>query len=198
MRAVGPRALLVEVDGPAAALDLATWLRAGPVVAEEVVPGASTVLLDEVVDTAGARTRLRAWRRGGGGPPGVAPPEVEVPVRYDGPDLGVVAAAWGCDPDEVVARHTATVFTSVFCGFAPGFAYLSGLPAELAVPRRDHPRARVPAGSVALADAWCGAYPTASPGGWQLLGTTDAVLWDVDREPPALLAPGTRVRFVAR
>ena len=87
---------------------------------------------------------------------------------------------------------------AAFCGFAPGFAYLTGLPDELAVPRRQTPRTRVPVGSVALAGSWCGVYPTASPGGWQLLGHTDAPLWDVDRPQPALLAPGTRVRFVAR
>ncbi len=115
---------------------------------------------------------------------------------YDGPDLEDVAGLWGVEPAEVVARHTRLELVSVFCGFAPGFAYLSGLPREWAVPRLDSPRSRVPVGSVALADTWCGVYPTASPGGWRLLGRTDATLWDVHRDPPALLAPGTRVRFV--
>ena len=96
----------------------------------------------------------------------------------------------------MVARHGEVEFVSAFCGFAPGFAYLAGLPEKYAVPRLDSPRSRVPAGAVGLAGAWCGVYPTASPGGWRLLGRTDATLWDPDRSRPALLAPGTRVRFV--
>ena len=122
--------------------------------------------------------------------------QVEIPVVYDGPDLETVAAHWGCEPDEVADRHQAADLVSAFCGFAPGFAYLSGL--EVSVPRLVTPRTRVPAGSVALAGTWCGVYPVASPGGWQIIGTTDAVLWDARRAEPALLAPGTRVRFVAR
>ncbi len=120
---------------------------------------------------------------------------MRVPVRYDGPDLERVAEHWGCSSEEVVARHAATDFTSLFCGFAPGFAYLGGLPDRLSVPRLDTPRTRVEPGSVALADRWCGIYPTASPGGWLVIGTTDTRLWDTEREQPALLAPGTRVRF---
>jgi KipI family sensor histidine kinase inhibitor len=95
----------------------------------------------------------------------------------------------------VAARHQAVTFVSAFCGFAPGFAYLSGL--DAAVSRLATPRTRVPAGSVALAGTWCGVYPTTSPGGWRIIGSTDARLWDVDRDPPALLVPGTRLRFVA-
>jgi KipI family sensor histidine kinase inhibitor len=98
--------------------------------------------------------------------------------------------------EEAVTAHTGTQFSVAFCGFSPGFAYLAGLPARLAVPRRASPRTRVPAGSVALADGWCGVYPQASPGGWALVGTTDVELFDLDRDPPALLTPGTRVRFV--
>src|SRR4029079_13225579 len=122
-------------------------------------------------------------------------PEVEGPVVYDGPDLEDVAAQWGCDVDQVPARHQATAFVASFCGFAPGFAYLTGL--DVAVRRLTSPRARVPGGSVALADRWCGVYPTASPGGWRIIGRTDARLWCVHEHPRALLAPGTRVRFVA-
>jgi KipI family sensor histidine kinase inhibitor len=99
-------------------------------------------------------------------------------------------------PRAVVAAHTATTFRVGFCGFAPGFAYLTGLPAALAVPRHPTPRTKVPAGSVALADTYCGVYPTESPGGWQLIGRTDVVLFDVAATPPALLVPGVRVRFV--
>ena len=121
---------------------------------------------------------------------------MELPVVYDGADLEDIASRWGTDVDGVVARHTGTAFVSAFCGFAPGFAYLAGLAGEYAVPRLDSPRTRVPAGAVGLAGPWCGVYPSESPGGWRLLGRTDARLWDPDRSRPALLAPGTRVRFV--
>ncbi|MFT4262495.1 MAG: carboxyltransferase domain-containing protein, partial [Nocardioides sp.] len=121
---------------------------------------------------------------------------VELPTAYDGADLGRVAELWECSVEEVVARHTSLVFTSVFCGFAPGFAYLTGLPPAWRAPRLAEPRVRVPAGSVGIAGEWCGVYPVASPGGWLLLGRTEATLWDPgDAERPALLAPGTRVRF---
>lgn len=194
---VGPAAVLVEVDDAAAALDLARHAREVHVAAREVVPAARTVLFDGVGSPAAVEAVLVSWRPGTSGA-GVEGEPVEVPVVYDGPDLDDVAARWGTDRDGVVARHTALTFVSAFCGFAPGFAYLTGLPGDLSVPRLATPRPRVPAGSVGLAGAWCGAYPTASPGGWRLLGHTDATLWDADRDPPALLAPGTRVRFVAR
>ena len=194
----GPDAVLVEVGSASEAVDLATWARDRGL-ARDVVPGAETVLLDglrEGLGDAGADggrldALLAGWR------PSAAPAgaEVEIPVRYDGPDLGAVAEHWGCEVEEVVRRHQETTFVSAFCGFAPGFAYLSGLAHD--VPRLTTPRTRVPAGSVALAGRWCGVYPGESPGGWRLLGTTDAVLWDAGREHPALLAPGTRVSFVA-
>lgn len=121
---------------------------------------------------------------------------VEIPTRYDGPDLAEVATLTGLTEDEVVRRHGESEWTVAFCGFAPGFAYLTGGDPALGVPRRTTPRTAVPAGSVGLADSFSGAYPRRMPGGWQLIGRTDAVLWDPDREPPALLPPGTRVRFV--
>lgn len=210
----GPHALLAEVADASAALALATWARAVGIAADEVVPAARTVLFDGLTTAAveALRDRLLTWT-----PDAVVPdivpdiasdivggivagrpvgPVVEVPVVYDGADLAYVAEQWGTDVEGVVARHTGTAFTSAFCGFAPGFAYLAGLPPEPAVPRLDSPRAAVPAGAVALAGSWCGVYPTASPGGWRLLGRTDVVLWDATRTDPALLAPGTRVRFV--
>jgi len=195
LRPFGPTAVLAEVDGPASALALATWARAAGVPAVEIVPAAETVLFDGVADPAGLGARLAGWTA-----PDVAPGGdlVEVPVDYDGPDLGAVAAAWGTDAAGVVRQHAAIEYVASFCGFAPGFAYLAGLPAGLAVPRLESPRPQVPPGSVALAGPWCGVYPAASPGGWQLIGRTDAVLWDPDRPQPALLAPGTRVRFVPR
>jgi KipI family sensor histidine kinase inhibitor len=121
---------------------------------------------------------------------------VEIPVTYDGPDLDDVAVLTGLTRDGVVAAHTGTDWRVGFGGFAPGFAYLVGGDPRLRVPRRSEPRTRVPAGAVGLAGEFSGIYPRESPGGWQLLGTTDVVLWDADREPPALLVPGTIVRFV--
>jgi KipI family sensor histidine kinase inhibitor len=123
---------------------------------------------------------------------------VEIPVVFDGEDLAAVARLWQTDERGVVDRLRTTELRVAFCGFSPGWAYLSGLPEELAVPRLDTPRPRVPAGSVALADSYAGIYPTASPGGWLLVGRTDVTLFDPDRTPPALLSPGTRVRFTER
>lgn len=191
---MGEGALLVEVDDSAQALSLARWAR-DHLDALEVVPAARSVLLDGVADPAATRDRLVDWQPGAATPAG---DRVEIQTVYDGADLEDVAGLWGCSVAEVVERHTALDFRVAFCGFAPGFAYLTGLPAAWAVGRLAVPRPRVPAGSVALADTWCGVYPTASPGGWRLLGHTDAPLWDVSREPPALLPPGTRVRFSAR
>ena len=198
--AVGRRAALVEVGDAGQALSLALWARTR-VEADEVVPAAATVLFDGVDDLGALSRLLTGWT------PAVDVPSaelVEITVVYDGPDLTVVAAAWGVGTDEVVARHTSREYVVAFCGFAPGFAYLTaGQPGaagreEPHVPRRDTPRAQVPAGSVALAGPWTGIYPTASPGGWQLLGTTETSLWDQSREQPALLPPGTRVRFSPR
>jgi KipI family sensor histidine kinase inhibitor len=123
--------------------------------------------------------------------------DVEIDVTYDGADLEEVARLCGLTPDDVVAAHTAAPMRVGFGGFAPGFAYLVGGDERLNVPRRAEPRTRVPAGSVGLAGEFSGVYPRESPGGWQLIGHTDAVLWDVDRDPPALLTPGTWVQFRA-
>jgi len=123
--------------------------------------------------------------------------EVVIVVSYDGPDLAEVAALTGLSAGEVVAAHTGTAWTVGFGGFAPGFAYLTGGDPRLRVPRRATPRPKVPAGSVGLAGDFSGVYPRSSPGGWQLIGHTDADLFDVDRDPPALLQPGMRVRFEA-
>ncbi|MFE9839576.1 5-oxoprolinase subunit PxpB [Streptomyces sp. NPDC005551] len=196
--AVGGHALLVEVSSGEAVQALhAELLRRradGDLSAEEIVPAARTVLLDGVPDPVRLAERLAAWKI----PPLPARTEqaVEIPVRYDGPDLAEVAARWGVPPREVAEIHAATEFRVAFCGFAPGFGYLTGLPSRYDVPRRATPRTAVPAGSVGLAGHYTGVYPRSSPGGWQLIGTTDAVLWDHRREPAALLAPGTRVRFV--
>lgn len=159
----------------------------------EAVLGARTVLLR------GDPTVLRSVVRAVDVPDRAIPPDARehvVEVRYDGPDLGQVATLTGLSVDDVVAAHTGTPWTVAFGGFAPGFAYLVGGDPRLVVPRLATPRAVVPRGAVGLAGAFSGVYPRESPGGWQLLGTTDAVLFDLERTPAALLAPGDTVRFV--
>ncbi|MFJ2649283.1 5-oxoprolinase subunit PxpB [Streptomyces sp. NPDC087420] len=197
---VGDRALLVELaDGEETAAFRAELLRrraAGTLPAvREIVPAARTVLLDGLDDPAGFAAGLLTWELPPPDSPGSA--TVSLPVRYDGPDLAEVAALWGMSEREVVRIHTAAEFRVAFCGFAPGFGYLTGLGERYAVPRRATPRTAVPAGSVGLAGPYTGVYPRSSPGGWQVIGTTDTVLWDASREPAALLSPGTRVRFTA-
>jgi KipI family sensor histidine kinase inhibitor len=192
----GEQAVLAEPDDPRLVPALCDAVRADETVVE-AVPGAATLLV--VFDP--ARTDadritglLRAHKVSDRPLPRREP--VELPVRYDGADLSSVAEATRMSPDEVVARHAAGEYTVRFCGFTPGFGYLDGLDARLHVPRHAEPRTRVAAGSVGIAGEFTGVYPRPSPGGWQLLGRTDAVLWDPDREPPALLVPGTTVRFV--
>jgi KipI family sensor histidine kinase inhibitor len=126
-------------------------------------------------------------------------PAIEIPVRYggaDGPDLEELAVLHGLTPDAVVDLHAATIYEVFFLGFAPGFAYLGTVPAEIATPRLARPRERVPAGSVGIAGEQTGIYPFSMPGGWRLIGRTDRVVWDTGRDRPALLMPGDRVRFV--
>ena len=120
---------------------------------------------------------------------------VTVPVRYDGADLADVAIAAGLTVTAVIELHSTAEYVAAFCGFSPGFAYLRGLPRALQLPRRATPRTSVPAGSVAIASEYAAVYPRASPGGWHLVGTTDAVLFDPAADPPALIQPGTAVRF---
>ncbi len=198
---MGASALLAEVGSVEGAVTLYAALRRavddGRLRAVDVVPAARTVLLDGVDDLAAARAVLVGLDVPSGAPAAGSParPVVEVPTVYDGADLTEVARAWGMTTAEAVATHTGTELVVAFCGFAPGFAYCTGLPPELHLPRLADPRPRVPAGSVGVAGEFTGVYPTASPGGWRLLGRTDLVLWDTAAEPPATLAPGTRVRF---
>jgi KipI family sensor histidine kinase inhibitor len=191
---LGYDALLVEVGDADEALALYQEARRREVAAVDVVPAARTVLFDGVRDVDGLLQALPTWRVPRAATGGR---EVEVPTVYDGPDLDDVARMWDMTRDEVVATHTSTGFVVAFCGFSPGFAYCTGLSEELSVPRLDSPRPRVPAGSVGLAGPFTGVYPTASPGGWRLLGRTELALWDPERDPPATLPPGTRVRFTA-
>ncbi|HLB54334.1 MAG TPA: 5-oxoprolinase subunit PxpB, partial [Gemmatimonadales bacterium] len=128
---------------------------------------------------------------------GVDRPTVLIPVRYDGPDLEEVSARTSLTREEVIRRHTAPEYLVYLLGFAPGFGYLGDLDPALILPRRSAPRTRVPAGSVAIAGAQTAVYPLETPGGWHLIGRTTLSLFDPRRDPPALLAPGDRVRFEA-
>ena len=194
----GDRAILVEVADVRERRRLDATLRRHPLPGSvEHVPGARTVLV--VASAPHDLPNLAAALRDMVLDPDEAPIESDdlvVEVRYDGPDLQDVATSLGISPDEVVERHTTQVWTVEFAGFAPGFGYLTGSEGGLEVPRRASPRTRIPAGSVGLAGPYSGIYPRASPGGWQLIGRSDAPLWDADRDPPALLTPGRRVRFV--
>lgn len=190
---VGRAALLVEVDDTLQATAVYDEARTRQVAATDIVPAARTVLFDGV-DVDRLAEEITGWPLTDVGRDGR--PTVEVPTLYDGEDLADVARAWDMSVGEAVRTHTGTTFTVAFCGFAPGFAYCTGLPQRLAIPRLSSPRNRVPAGSVGLAGEFTGVYPTASPGGWRLIGRTDLTLWDPDRAQPATLAPGTRVRFV--
>ena len=194
LRRFGRDHLLVELDDAQQALAVYDEARRRGVQASDIVSAARTVLFEAVDDVDALAASLPSWPTSGTSTTGDL---VEVPTTYDGADLDDVAHRWDMTRDEVVATHTGAELVVAFCGFAPGFPYCTGLPARLAVPRLDSPRPRVPAGAVGLAGPFTGIYPTASPGGWRLIGRTDLVLWDVDRDPPATLVPGTRVRFVA-
>jgi KipI family sensor histidine kinase inhibitor len=195
VRPVGGHALLVEVADPAAwHAELCHRRDTGELAAVDIVPAARTVLLDGLPDPAAVAAKIPGWTPGAGSG-AVEGRLVEIPVEYGGEDLPTVARHWGVSPDEVVRRLHGTEFRVAFCGFAPGFAYLTGLPPELALPRLATPRPRVPAGSVGLAASYAAIYPTASPGGWLLVGRTEVQLFRADCDPPALLTPGTRVRL---
>jgi KipI family sensor histidine kinase inhibitor len=194
VRRCGDRALLLEVD------DVAGTVRAlralPPVGLVDVVAGAETVLVAHTpdIDVVSLSRLLLELEPVAAGPEDLR--TVTIDVVYDGTDLDDVAEETGLTRAEVVAHHSAAEYEVAFCGFSPGFAYLRGLDPGLVVPRLGSPRTLVPAGSVAIADAWSAVYPRESPGGWRLLGRTDAVLWDLGRPAPALLTAGTRVRFV--
>ena len=194
LRRAGPQGLLIELPGLSEVRRLAAELRRrAPAGVTEIVPAARTVLLQgSGLDALAAE--IEGWTL----PPleDGARPLVEIPVRYDGPDLDEVCALTHLSRDELIALHTGASFTVAFCGFAPGFAYLTGVPDVLRVPRRATPRTRVDAGAVGLAGEFSGVYPRASPGGWQIIGRTARAMWDETRDPPNLLAPGTRVKFV--
>jgi KipI family sensor histidine kinase inhibitor len=196
----GDRALLLEFDSTAEVLAWSAALRdAGMPGVLDIVPAARTILLalDRSSRQNAVRRRLRTLQAAAGAPTTAAGDPLVIDVVYDGDDIAEVAERTGLTVHEVVDAHTGKPWTVGFCGFAPGFAYLVGGDPRLTVPRRSDPRPSVPAGAVGLAGEFTGIYPRRSPGGWQLIGNTDAVLWDVDRPEPALLTPGTKVQFRA-
>ena len=206
-RLVGDRALLRTFEGPVAeanraAISCARELTAVGSGIDDVVPGARSVLVllspgapltpdvEAILDRETFPADEPGTRR-----------TVAFPVRYggdDGPDLADVASRAGLSQVEVVGAHSSADYVVGFVGFSPGFAYLLGLDERIAVPRLDTPRPRVPSGSVGIGGAYTGVYPRATPGGWRLIGRTDIELFDPGRDPPALLRPGDRVRFVPR
>jgi len=198
IRDYGDRALLLECGSTGEVLAVAAVVRQAvlPGVAD-IVAGARTVLVTLIdgEDQAAVRAHLAAIEVPAREAAGLTRIEVVIDTVYDGVDLPEVAERLRMDTDEVVRAHTATPWRVGFGGFAPGFAYLVGGDPRLVVPRHAEPRTRVPAGSVALAGEFSGIYPRESPGGWQLIGRTQAVLWDIDRPQPALLMPGMAVRF---
>ena len=196
----GDQALLLQFDSTAEVLAWTDALREAAMRGVlDIVPAARTVLLK--LDGSGRQSAIRRRLGTLTVAPGAAVPITVEPtvidVVYDGADLVEVADLSGMTAAQVIEAHTANPWTVGFCGFAPGFAYLVGGDPRLAVPRRSEPRPSVPAGAVGLAGEFTGIYPRRSPGGWQLIGHTDAVLWDIDRPDPALLTPGMRVQFRA-
>jgi KipI family sensor histidine kinase inhibitor len=190
----GDRALLVELDDLDQVLGYYAALTADPPAeVVDIVPAARTILVTTRGDLGALSLRLRD----------LTPARdlrttgdlIDIPVVYDGEDLGDVADLLGCTSADVVARHTAASWTVAFSGFAPGFGYLTS-DSSWDIPRRTSPRTKVPAGSVGLAGEFSGVYPRESPGGWQLIGRTSVRIFDAAREPAALLHPGRRVRFV--
>jgi KipI family sensor histidine kinase inhibitor len=215
----GDNALLVELANLDEVLGYYAALTANPPEGViDIVPAARTVLVTIAPRSAGsgggatggAVAPVGSGRAGGGAPlqrleralRAVVPVAgragggelIEIPVVYDGADLEDLAGLLGCGVDEVIERHTGEEWTVAFCGFSPGFGYLTGR-GEWDVPRRKSPRTKVPAGAVGLAGEFSGVYPRESPGGWQLLGRTDVKIFDQDRDPAALFHPGRRVRF---
>jgi KipI family sensor histidine kinase inhibitor len=197
----GDKALMLQCGSTAEVLAWVDALRAAALPGVlDIVPAARTVLvkLDDPRSQGVTRQRLRRMRvtASADAAPG-RDPDVVIDVVYDGPDLREVAQVTGLTVAQVIDAHTSTPWRVGFSGFAPGFAYLVDGDARLRVPRRAEPRTSVPAGSVALAGEFSAIYPRQSPGGWQLIGRTDAVLWDLERPSPALLAQGMWVQFRA-
>ncbi|WNW13038.1 5-oxoprolinase/urea amidolyase family protein [Pseudomonas sp. DTU_2021_1001937_2_SI_NGA_ILE_001] len=189
-------ALLVELANLDETLALFDSLQQQPIAGvQEIVPAARTLLVQFRPGAIGPEAlAAQIAARDIHGPARQAGRLVEIPVHYNGEDLQDVARELDISVEEVIRRHTGSDYNVAFCGFAPGFAYLSG-GAGFVVPRRSTPRTRIPAGAVALAGGFSGIYPQASPGGWQIIGVTPLKMWDLQRDEAALLKPGYRVRF---
>jgi KipI family sensor histidine kinase inhibitor len=195
IRAFGESAFLVDADGPEAAQGLRRALSAEPIDGvTALVPGRSSLLVefDALSLDAGALASALASAVPA---PAAAGRERRIPVVYDGPDLAEVAELVGLSEAALAEAHAAGEHRVLFGGFAPGFAYVGGLPASWRIPRLGTPRTRTPAGSVAVADGMTGIYPAELPGGWRLIGRTPVVLFDPHRDPPVYLEPGDRIRF---
>lgn len=200
IRPFGESALLVETGTAERAQALAEAVRESMSEITATVPGLESLLVEmepaaDIADGRRILERLAAEAE----PRTVDGREITIPVTYGGdhgPDLPEVARLCGMSEEEVIERHVASVLRVLFLGFAPGFAYLGELPDELRVPRLPNPRTRTPAGSVAIAGFMSGIYPADLPGGWRVIGRTDLILFEPHRDPPALLVPGDRVRFV--
>lgn len=203
IRDYGDQALLLEFNSTAEVLAWTDTLRAAGLPGVlDIVPASRTILIKLAapryqIPTAQRLSKLHLKELDNSEASAPQQPDVTIDVVYDGMDLEEVAKLTGLAPDEVIAAHTGSLWRVAFGGFTPGFAYLVGGDERLQVPRRSEPRTRVPAGSVALAGEFAGVYPRETPGGWQLIGRTDATLWDLEREQPALLIPGMHVQFRA-
>lgn len=212
IRPAGDRAVLITLDDPRPVQRLASALRVHAIAGvEDVLPAAETVLVTMHSVSYGVQVRrelVALLDRLDHEPPSADPPDVsrgtvpdtesvvEIPVRYDGADLAEVARLLDLSIPAVIAAHTGTIWRCAFVGFAPGFGYLTSPDGRLTVPRRAQARTAIPAGSVALAGGYSAVYPRATPGGWQLIGTTDLRMWAVDRDPPALVRAGSAIKFV--
>ncbi|MBB3037472.1 5-oxoprolinase subunit B family protein [Hoyosella altamirensis] len=194
----GPAAVLAELASLEDVLSTFTCLKDSPPPGSlDVIPAARTVLIRfdtgrTSADAVIAHLRSLPVRNASAEAEGTV---ITIDVNYNGPDLDDVAEHTGLSTEDVIEAHTGKPWTVAFGGFAPGFAYLVGGDERLHVPRRRDPRKKVEAGSVGLAGEFSGIYPRSSPGGWQLIGTSDATLWDPENDPPALLRPGVRVQF---
>lgn len=203
VRDYGDQALLLEFNSTAEVLAWTDTLRAAGLPGVlDIVPASRTILIKLAapryqIPTAQRLSKLRLGEIDNTEASAPQQADVTIDVVYDGTDLDEVAKLTGLTSDEVIAAHTGSLWRVAFGGFTPGFAYLVGGDERLQVPRRSEPRTRVPAGSVALAGEFGGVYPRETPGGWQLIGRTDATLWDLEREQPALLIPGMHVQFRA-
>ena len=196
VRPYGPTAWFADdVDDPIAwVAELRSRQVAGVI---EVIPAEHTVVVVCERDRHGDVGSVVAGIEGSPGSVGSLGHQ-SIEVVYDGPDLLTTAAALDLSAEELIRRHTSATYTVAFCGFSPGFAYLRGLDPALHLPRRQTPRTKVPAGSVAIAAGYSCVYPTASPGGWHLLGRSEVRVFDVDRAEPALLRPGMTVSFTEK